>query len=153
MFRDQFSRVGGSLVRTLRLAMVLMMLSLLAINRAQAQNPVIDWDAIASTTIVTNGHESSVAAAVWFAYVHLAIYDAVNAIDHQHQPYLFTTDPPAGASEDAPPSLRRAGSWSTTSPGSRRVSMGSLRLQLDRLPILPRTSRPVRRLENQRRRH
>ena len=101
MFRDQFSRLGSSLLRTLGLLAMVLMLSLLATNRAQAQNPVIDWDAIASTTIVTNAHEPPAVAAVWFAYVHLAVYDAVNAIDRQHQPYLFTTDPPAGASEDA----------------------------------------------------
>jgi hypothetical protein len=101
MFRDQFSRLGSSLLRTLGLLAMVLMLSLLATNRAQAQNPVIGWDAIASTTIVTNAHEPPAVAAVWFAYVHLAVYDAVNAIDQQHQPYLFTTDAPAGASEDA----------------------------------------------------
>jgi hypothetical protein len=101
MFHDQVSRVASSLVRTLGLLAMVAILSLLATNRAQAQNPVIDWDAIASTTIVTNAHQSSAVAAIWFAYVHLAIYDAVNAIDGQHQPYLFTTDAPAGASEDA----------------------------------------------------
>ena len=101
MFRDQFSRLGSSLLRTLGLLAMVLMLSLLATNRAQAQNPVIDWDAIASTTIVTNAHEPGPVGAVWFAYVHLAVYDAVNAIDRQHQPYLFTTNAPAGASEDA----------------------------------------------------
>ena len=88
-------------MRTLGLLAMTLTLSLLATSRAQAQNPVIDWDAIASTTIVTNAHESPAAAALWFAYVHLAIYDAVNAIDQQHRPYLFTSDAPAGASEDA----------------------------------------------------
>jgi hypothetical protein len=57
MFRDQFSRLGSSLLRTLGLLAMVLMLSLLATNRAQAQNPVIDWDAIASTAIVTNAHE------------------------------------------------------------------------------------------------
>ena len=79
MFRDQFSRLGGSLVRTLGLLAMVLMLSLLPTNRAQAQNPVIDWDAIASTTVVTNAHQSSGVAAIWFAYVHLAVYDAVNS--------------------------------------------------------------------------
>src|SRR6202048_3941537 len=67
----------------------------------QAQNVVIDCNNIASTTIVTNAKESSTASAVWFAYTQLAVYDAVNAIDHRHQPYLFTTDAPASASKDA----------------------------------------------------
>ena len=66
-----------------------------------AQNVVTQWNAIASTTIVTNAKEVSVASGVWFAYVHLATFDAVNAIDHRFQPYLFTANPPAGANQDA----------------------------------------------------
>jgi hypothetical protein len=66
-----------------------------------AQNVIAQWNAIASTTIVTNAKEPSVASGVWFAYAQLAVYDAVNAIDHRFQPYLFTTTAPAGASKDA----------------------------------------------------
>jgi hypothetical protein len=66
-----------------------------------AQNVVAQWNAIASTTIVTNAKEPSVASGVWFAYAQLAVYDAVNAIDHRFQPYLFTTTAPPGASQDA----------------------------------------------------
>jgi hypothetical protein len=66
-----------------------------------AQNVVIDWNSIASTTIVTNAKEASGTSGVWFAYVQLAVYDAVNAIDHQYQPYVFTAQAPAGASKDA----------------------------------------------------
>jgi hypothetical protein len=64
-------------------------------------NVVSDWDAIAATTIVTNGHQPPAASAVWFAYTHLAVYDAVNSIDQRYQPYNFSIVPPAGASEDA----------------------------------------------------
>src|SRR5260370_988040 len=67
----------------------------------QAQNVVIDWNNIAATIIITNAKEASTASGVWFAYVQLAVYDAVNAIDHRHRPYLFTTDAPDGASKDA----------------------------------------------------
>lgn len=67
----------------------------------RAQNVVAQWNGIASTTIVTNGKEASVASGVWFAYVHLAVFDAVNAIDHRFQPYLFTANPPEGANQDA----------------------------------------------------
>ena len=65
------------------------------------QNVVVQWNAIASTTIVTNAKEASVASGAWFAYLHLAIFDAVNAIDHRFQPYLFTADAPACANRDA----------------------------------------------------
>lgn len=66
-----------------------------------AQNVVVQWNAVAATTIITNAKEASVASGVWLAYVHLAVFDAVNAIDHRFQPYAFTTDPPAGCSQDA----------------------------------------------------
>ena len=78
------------------MALVLLMAACLS-----AQNVVVQWNGIASTTIVTNAKEASVASGVWFAYVHLAVYDAVNAIDHRFQPYLFTTSPPVGANIDA----------------------------------------------------
>jgi len=66
-----------------------------------AQNVVLQWNAIASTTIVTNAKEGQASSGVWFAYVHLAVFDAVNAFDHRFQPYLFSTNPPAGANKDA----------------------------------------------------
>jgi hypothetical protein len=76
-------------------------LTLLLCDRLGAQNVVVQWNEIASTTIVSTAKEGSVASGVWFAYVHLAAFDAVNAIDHRFQPYLFTTNPPPGANEDA----------------------------------------------------
>jgi len=75
--------------------------ALLVAASLSAQNVVVQWNAIASTTIVTNAAEVSVASGVWFAYVHLAAFDAVNSIDHRFQPYLFTANPPAGANQDA----------------------------------------------------
>lgn len=80
---------------------ILLALALLLCDRLCAQNAVVKWNAIASTTIVTTGKEASVSSGVWFAYVHLAVFDAVNSIDHRFQPYLFTANPPTGANEDA----------------------------------------------------
>src|SRR5258708_33318687 len=85
----------------LRFLVAALAVVLLASTGLQAQNVVIDWNNIASTTIITNAKESSTASGVWFAYAQLAVYDAVNAIDHRYQPYLFTTDAPVGASKDA----------------------------------------------------
>src|ERR1700726_488716 len=83
-----------------RFALSLAVTLLLAASLS-AQNVVVQWNAIASTTIITNAKEASVTSGVWFAYVHLAVFDAVNAIDHRFQPYLFTANPPAGANKDA----------------------------------------------------
>jgi PAP2 superfamily len=84
-----------------RLLVAELTMVLLASPGLLAQNVVIDWNNIASTTIITNAKEASTTSAVWFAYVQLAVYDAVNAIDRRHRPYLFTTDATASASKDA----------------------------------------------------
>jgi hypothetical protein len=68
---------------------------------SNAQNAVVQWNAIASTTIISHANEASVASGVWMAYVHLAVFDAVNAIDQRFQPYLLTAHAPAGANQDA----------------------------------------------------
>jgi hypothetical protein len=63
----------------------LIALALLAPTVARA-DAVTDWNAIASTTIVPNVPPA--ASALNFAMVQGAVYDAVNAIDRGHQPYL-----------------------------------------------------------------
>ncbi len=78
-----------------------LVITLLITASVSAQNVVVQWNAIASTTIITNAKEPSVASGAWFAYVHLAVFDAVNAIDHRFQPYLFTENSPARANKDA----------------------------------------------------
>jgi len=49
---------------------------------------VTDWNLIASTTIVTNAGQPPPVSALSFAMVQGAVYDAVNAIDRGHRPYL-----------------------------------------------------------------
>lgn len=86
-------------MKVIRPALSLAITLLLAAS-LNAQNVVVQWNAIASSTIITNAKEASVASGAWFAYVHLAVFDAVNAVDHRFQPYLFTATPPAGANKD-----------------------------------------------------
>src|SRR5260370_22664514 len=86
----------------LRFLVTALVMILFASTGLQAQNVVIDWNKIASTTIVTNAKEPSATSSVWFAYVQLAVYDAGNAGDHQYHPYVFTTQAPDGASKDTP---------------------------------------------------
>ena len=66
-----------------------MSLLVLACGTIHAGNVVTDWNTIASTTIVTNGGKSPAASSVWFAYSSLAVYDAVNAITGQYQPFYY----------------------------------------------------------------
>lgn len=67
----------------------------------RAQNVVTHWNAIASTTIVKNGGKPSGAGSVWFAYAAIAAYDAVNAVNHQFQPFYYSGTASQVASEEA----------------------------------------------------
>ena len=72
-----------------------------------AQNAVIDWNAIAVTAAlnanqtVSPGSATSGGTSLYLAYTHLAIYNAVNAIDHRFQPFGAEISAPVGASVDA----------------------------------------------------
>jgi hypothetical protein len=58
-----------------------------------AQNPVIDWNnigiatALAASQATAPGSNSQPGSILYLAYVHLAIYDAVNAIAHRFESY------------------------------------------------------------------
>jgi hypothetical protein len=54
---------------------------------------VTQWNAIASTAIVATAGQTPQASALSFGMVQGAVYDAVNAIDGGHRPYLL--EPPA----------------------------------------------------------
>jgi hypothetical protein len=71
------------------IALALVALASPTVARADA---VTDWNAIASTTIVTNAGQPPPVSALSFAMVQGAVYDAVNAIDRGYQPYLVQPD-------------------------------------------------------------
>jgi hypothetical protein len=79
----------------------LVSLFVFACGTIHAGNVVTDWNTIASTTIVTNGGKSPGPSSVWFAYSSLAVYDAVNAITGQYQPFYYRIAAPANASTGA----------------------------------------------------
>ncbi len=75
---------------------------MLTFTTASAQNVITDWDAIASTTIVSNAGTPPGAAGIWFAYTGIAVYDAVNAVHgHPFQPFYFRGFAPRYASDQA----------------------------------------------------
>jgi hypothetical protein len=73
----------------------------IACGTIHAGNVVTDWNTIASTTIVTNAGKNPAASSVWFTYMSLAVYDAVNAITGQNQPFYYRFAAPANASTGA----------------------------------------------------
>jgi hypothetical protein len=63
---------------------------------------VAEWNEIADTVVVANAKRPAGAALVDMAYVHAAIYDAVNSIDRRYTPYAATAlNAPRGASVEA----------------------------------------------------
>ena len=61
---------------------------------------VLDWNAIAVNTLVSQG-QSPFAQSRLMAITQLAVFEAVNAITGDYKPYLGTVTAPAGASADA----------------------------------------------------
>jgi len=61
---------------------------------------VLDWDAIAVNTLISQG-QSPFAQARYLAITQLAVFEAVNSIMGDYEPYLGTVVAPAGASPDA----------------------------------------------------
>jgi hypothetical protein len=73
--------------------------SALATSPARA-DAVSDWNEIASNAIVATAGQPPPVSVLSFAMVQGAVYDAVNAIDRGHRPYLVA--PPARRSDSEP---------------------------------------------------
>ena len=58
---------------------------------------VTDWNLIASNAIVVTAGQPPPVSVLHFAMVHGAVYDAVNAIDRGHRPYLV--QPPSNPTD------------------------------------------------------
>ena len=56
-----------------------------------------DWNLIASNAIVVTAGQPPPVSVLHFAMVHGAVYDAVNAIDRGHRPYLV--QPPSNPTD------------------------------------------------------
>jgi hypothetical protein len=75
-------------------------LGLAIASQSGAQNAVVGWHAITESTVAGSGRKNAVALP-YYAYVDVAMYDAVAAIDRGFQPFAVWVDAPGGASEDA----------------------------------------------------
>ena len=87
-----FARLRGGLLFTVLLTTA---------NSLPAGNVVTDWNTIASVTVVKNGGKPPSSAPIWFAYTSIAVYDAVNAITGQYQPFYYRGSAPRQASVEA----------------------------------------------------
>src|SRR6478672_2081800 len=85
-------------------AIALIVTAAVALARAaQGQEPVSYWSGIAKNVIIDMAARGGSPSAVDFAYVHIAIYDAVNAIDKGYTVFAVTPveTPTDGASQPA----------------------------------------------------
>ena len=84
-----------------RIRMSVILVALLGCSpTATRADVVLDWNAIAVSTLVSQG-QSQFAHARFMAIAQLAVFEAVNAITGDYKPYLGTVVAPAGASADA----------------------------------------------------
>jgi membrane-associated phospholipid phosphatase len=68
----------------------------------ESGQPVIDWNQTLLSIVNTPGAQpATIQPTRNFAILHAAIYDAVNAIDRTHEPYLISVRAPRSASETA----------------------------------------------------
>ena len=75
---------------------LLIAIALVAPRVARA-DAVTDWNLIASNAIVVTAGQPPPVSVLHFAMVHGAVYDAVNAIDRGHRPYLV--QPPSNQTD------------------------------------------------------
>src|SRR5438094_7119414 len=79
-----------------RLVIAAALVALVSPTVARA-DAVTDWNLIASNAIVVTAGQPPPVSALSFAMVQAAVYDAVNAIDRTHQPYL--PEPPSNPTD------------------------------------------------------
>ena len=83
-----------------RIAVVGLVCALAVPAQTRAGDTVLTWNEIAVNTAIANG-QSPFAQARTNAVVSLAVFEAVNTITGDYEPYLGTFDAPPGASVDA----------------------------------------------------
>ena len=86
----------NSLTQFTKITILPLLIALTSPTAARA-DAVTDWNLIASTTIVVNAGQPPPVSVLHFAMVHGAVYDAVNAIDRGHRPYLV--QPPSNPTD------------------------------------------------------
>jgi hypothetical protein len=89
-------------------ASVILVLIMLLPTGAKA-DAVIDWSLIANNVVVVNAATRSPASMIDFAYVHIAIYDAVNAIDGRYS--VFSARPSSSAAGASPEAATAAAAY------------------------------------------
>jgi len=72
--------------KAIECGLALVLLASIFTSKAKAEDTIAAWNEIAEKAVKTAGHPPPVAA-LDFAIIHLAIYNAVQAVDHRYHPY------------------------------------------------------------------
>ncbi|MGB7847750.1 MAG: hypothetical protein WBL63_19215, partial [Candidatus Acidiferrum sp.] len=82
--------------KIIQAVLALTVLTSIFVTNAKAQDPIAAWNAIAERAVKTAGHAPPIAA-LDFAIVHLAIYDAVESFNRRYEPYNAFVPKAAGS--------------------------------------------------------
>ena len=85
---------------------------------AASSDVVLEWNQITVATMLTPPAASPFGQARFAAIVQLAVFEAVNAVTHDYEPYLGTITAPQGASADAAAIAAAHGVLKSYFPGS-----------------------------------
>jgi hypothetical protein len=94
------ARALSSIVRALVVSVLGITLGLTLASKISAQNAVADWHTVLESNVAGSGRKNAVALP-FYAYVDVAMYDAVASIDRRYEPFAVNVHAPRGASEDA----------------------------------------------------
>jgi hypothetical protein len=75
-------------------------LGLTSASEVLAQNAVADWHTVLESSVAGSGRKNAVALP-FYAYVDVAMYDAIASINRRYEPFAVRVHAPRGASEDA----------------------------------------------------
>src|SRR5262245_5956620 len=119
-----------------RAAMMLAIALAGASPSAARADAVTDWNAIMQAT-VTAPPTNPFFQARWAAIVHLAVFEAVNSIEGDYEPYLGIIDAPAWASPDAAAVAAAHRTLVTLRPGSAPALDAARAVSLATIPDGP----------------
>jgi hypothetical protein len=137
MTKDDKSFTGPDRLegRFIRLAVAALLLAAGLAGSARA-DVVTEWNATTTTISVAREKRAAAVAVVDAAYVHAAIYDAVNAIDRRFTPYAVvpSSSPPAGTSAEAAAASAAYHVLRSMFPGQQPVQDGQYAQSLAQVP-------------------
>ena len=134
-----------------RLRTSVTLVALLACSPIAARaDVVLDWNAIAVSTLVSQG-QSPFAQSRFMAITQLAVFEAVNAITGDYKPYLGTVVAPVGASADAAAVAAAYQVLKNYFPLAARISIPRMRRRWRRSPTAQPRAAALRRVRPRRR--